>query len=89
MTWLLTVPFYAISLHQKLVSLPDSENSQRFQLDCGLWISCLVIKAFYFFAHLFPNKPDFTQARFQNSTIRRMTQELWLRTLRFPKQSSD
>ena len=63
MTWLLTVPFYAISLHQKLTG--SSENAERMKLDCGLWISCLLIKAFYFVAHLFPNKPDFSQLPFR------------------------
>jgi len=65
MTWLLTLPFYAISLHQKLTGSTENEAPQRMKLDCGLWISCLVIKAFYFFAHLFPNKPDFAQLPFR------------------------
>ena len=35
------------------------------QLDTGLWISCIVIKAFYFVAHCVPNKPDFSQLPFR------------------------
>ena len=85
MTWLLTVPFYAISLHQKLTEpglrsknikiifeknfdtrkKGSSESSARLELDTGLWISCLVIKAFYFVAHCVPNKPDFSQLPFR------------------------
>ena len=63
MAWLLTIPFYAVQLHQLFTG--DAFSKIRLNIDIGFWSSCIAIKFLYFVAHCFPNKPEFVRLPFR------------------------